>query len=128
LIPFWRCSHLGLIVLIGLYLTGCGSSSSHDQTPALSTRRNVVIQGNQRSTNPDAFYVPDAIQVRAGQTITWTNRDTDPHDVTAVDGSFYSGPIADGATYRLTLTQPGTYQYFCTLHPEMLGVIVVRPH
>jgi plastocyanin len=115
-----------MVPLIVVWLAGCGSSSSPSQALALSTKTHVIILPNTNSTHPDSFYVPDAIQVRAGQAITWTNRDTDPHDVTAIDGSFYSGPMADGATFRLTLTHPGTYQYFCTLHPDMHGVIVVR--
>ena len=78
------------------------------------------------SGKPDALYVPDPIEVRVGQAIVWTNKDGDPHDVTAYDGTFASGPIATDGSFRWIPTQPGTYHYFCTLHPEMHGVIIVR--
>jgi plastocyanin len=79
-----------------------------------------------RSGHPDALYVPDPIRVRVGQTVTWINRDTDPHDVTADQGAFASGPIPAGLSFSWTPTAPGTYTYTCTLHPDMHGVVIVR--
>jgi plastocyanin len=84
-----------------------------------------VIVANRKSKVPDAFYVPNPIRVRAGQTVTWTNDDNDLHDVTADDGTFSSGPMAYRTTWRLRLTRPGTYRYFCTLHPDMHGTLIV---
>jgi plastocyanin len=84
-----------------------------------------LIVPNTHGKYPDSFYVPDPIRVRVGQPITWINKDTDPHDVTADDGTFGSGPIGAGGTFVWVPTQPGTYPYFCTIHPEMHGTIVV---
>jgi plastocyanin len=84
------------------------------------------IVPNTQGSSPDSWYEPDPIRVRVGQTITWTNQDTDPHDVTADDGTFASGPIGAGGSFRWTPTRPGTYRYICTLHPEMHGEIIVR--
>jgi len=108
-------------------LAGCGSGSSAQRpiASAGSTRSPSVVP-NTHGSNPDAFYEPDPIRARIGQTITWTNRDTDPHDITAENGAFDSGPVASGGTFRWKALRPGTYRYFCTLHPEMHGTIIVR--
>jgi plastocyanin len=84
-----------------------------------------LIVENHKSKHPDAFYVPNPIRIHVGQTVTFKNTDSDPHDVTADDGTFFTGPIASGGTASLRFTRPGTYPYFCTIHPDMHGVIVV---
>lgn len=111
-----------------LVLAGCGTSAS-SPTPTLVSVQSMthpLIVPNPNGNKPDAFYQPNPIRVRVGQAVTWTNQDSDPHDVTADDGTFYSGPIGDGGTWRWIPTRPGTYQYFCTIHPEMTGEIIVR--
>jgi plastocyanin len=75
-----------------------------------------------------AFTTP-TITVAAGTTITWTNRDDIPHTVTASDGpppSFRSHPLDTGDHYDMLFAKPGTYQYFCSLHPKMRGTVIVR--
>jgi plastocyanin len=75
-----------------------------------------------------AFTTP-TITVTAGTTITWTNRDDIPHTVTASDGpppSFRSHPLDTGDHYDMLFAKPGTYQYFCSLHPKMRGTVIVR--
>ena len=72
-------------------------------------------------------YMPPVIEVTAGASIVWFNEDPVPHTVTAADGSWNSGLIAPGATWRRTFERPGTYEYTCTPHPQMKGTIVVKP-
>jgi plastocyanin len=64
--------------------------------------------------------------VTAGTTVEWTNRDQVEHTITASDGSWDSGLIAPGGTWRHTFDTPGTYAVHCTPHPFMKGEIVVR--
>ncbi len=71
-------------------------------------------------------FAPTRIEVNAGATVEWTNRDQLEHTITANDGSWDSGPIAAGATWRHTFSQPGTYAFHCTPHPFMTGVVVVK--
>jgi len=66
------------------------------------------------------------IEVPAGTTIEWINRDPLAHTVTADDGTFDSGFVQPGAAWKHGFEQPGTYTYYCTPHPFMKGVIVVR--
>ena len=71
-------------------------------------------------------FVPTRIEVSTGATLEWTNRDQLPHTVTADDGSWDSGPIAPGGTWRHSFDQPGAYAFHCTPHPFMTGVVVVK--
>jgi plastocyanin len=72
-----------------------------------------------------AFHVPtDTITL--GTTVEWKNDDPLAHTVTATDGGFQSPLIESGQTWRHTFTSPGTYTFYCTPHPFMRGVIVVR--
>jgi plastocyanin len=86
----------------------------------------VKIVPNTHGHNPDSFYVPHTIYVKVGQIVTWRNLDTDPHDATADSGAFDSGPMAFHGHFRWLALRPGRHTYFCTLHPEMHGVIIVR--
>ena len=66
------------------------------------------------------------LTVTAGATVTVTNNDGAPHTVTAVGGEFATGLIDAGATVAFVApTQPGTYTFFCDLHPTMQGTLVV---
>lgn len=69
---------------------------------------------------------PATVTVPAGTTITWTNKDEIPHTVASTNKSFKgSGGLDTGDSYSYTFTKPGTYSYFCTLHPFMKGTVVV---
>jgi len=70
---------------------------------------------------------PNAITVAAGTTVTWTNQDNEPHSVVMVDNSFRSTPMDTGDHFSHTFATPGQYRYFCGFHPQMLGLVIVRP-
>jgi plastocyanin len=113
-----------LPLVLAASLCGCGGSKAAQQTPSPYAMLHPVVVSHPGG-NPDALYVPNPIRIRVGQTITWTNHDNEAHDVTAESGVFNSGPIAFHASFRWRALSPGRYAYFCTLHPEMHGVIVV---
>ena len=69
---------------------------------------------------------PQKLTVKAGTTLTWTNNDDIPHAIAAVNKQFKSKALDTGDAYSFTFTTPGTYQYFCSLHPHMTGAIVVE--
>ncbi len=70
---------------------------------------------------------PQALRVKAGASITFANYDSVVHDVKAASRAFESGNIPLQGRYFLTLDRPGTYEYFCAIHLEMRGRIVVEP-
>ena len=68
---------------------------------------------------------PDPIRVKAGGTVTWTNRDEEPHTVVANDGSFHSPGMGSQATFSFTFSKAGTFDYVCSIHPFMRATVVV---
>jgi plastocyanin len=68
---------------------------------------------------------PPAIEVKAGETLMWTNGDVVPHTATAATKAWDSGQMAPGRSYTVTLTKPGTYDYACSIHPFMHAKVVV---
>jgi plastocyanin len=71
-------------------------------------------------------YGPSELTVPVGTTVKWTNHDDMPHTVTSEDKSFASKALDTDDTFTFTFTKPGTYIYFCTIHPKMTAKIVVR--
>ncbi len=90
------------------------------QEPAAAT--GPVVKAGMRNL----AFVPGRIEIAVGTTVEWTNHDPLAHTVTAADRSFDSGLIESGRTWRHTFTAPGTYDYTCTPHPFMKGVVIVR--
>lgn len=72
-------------------------------------------------------FSPGSLTVHVGDTVTWTNDDTAPHTVTTSSGpkSFDSGELQKGQSWSYTFTTPGTYQYYCAVHPDMTASVTV---
>jgi plastocyanin len=94
----------------------------------------VLIAGAQTDTAKAAevgidnfTFNPQTLTVKAGTTVTWTNRDDIPHGIAATGNAFKRSNALDTEDhYSFTFTTPGTYQYFCYIHPHMTGTIVVE--
>jgi anti-sigma factor RsiW len=73
-------------------------------------------------------FTPAELDITAGTTVTWTNNDDVPHTATNVGDNplFDSGPIDTDEKFTFTFTKPGTYAYYCKVHPHMKGTIVVK--
>ncbi|NIX75135.1 cupredoxin domain-containing protein [Microvirga terricola] len=71
-------------------------------------------------------FAPEAITVLAGTKVTWVNRDDIPHTVTAQDHSFRSKALDTNDSFSFTFEKPGEYAYFCSIHPKMVGKIIVK--
>jgi plastocyanin len=69
---------------------------------------------------------PQQITVKSGTRVVWTNNDDIPHTVTSKTGIFKSKALDTEDKFSFTFTTPGTYSYFCALHPHMTGSIVVE--
>jgi amicyanin len=79
------------------------------------------------SVSIDNFtFSPPTITVVAGSTVTWVNRDDIPHTVVASDKAFKSKVMDTDEKFSFTFTRPGEYAYFCSLHPHMVGKVVVK--
>jgi plastocyanin len=71
-------------------------------------------------------FTPATLTVSAGTTVTWTNHDDIPHTVVSDDKSMKSKALDTDDKFSFSFSKPGTYSYFCSLHPKMKGVIVVQ--
>ena len=69
---------------------------------------------------------PQQITVKAGATVTWVNHDDIPHTATSKTGVFKSKALDTDDKFSFTFATPGSYPYFCALHPHMTGTIVVE--
>jgi plastocyanin len=71
-------------------------------------------------------FAPAALTVPRGTTVTWVNHDEEPHTVTSATGAFASTGLVKDDSFAQTFSKPGTYQYFCALHPHMNATVIVR--
>ncbi len=71
-------------------------------------------------------FEPAQLVIPAGTKVTFVNQDGAPHTATANNGSFDTGTLSRGQEAALTFTTPGTYEYFCAVHPHMTATIVVQ--
>lgn len=70
-------------------------------------------------------FTPATLSVPAGTTITWINADDVPHTIVSVEGKFHSHALDTDDSFRYRFDTAGTYKYYCSVHPRMLGTIVV---
>lgn len=100
-----------------------GMKMKMDVTPVdvAPTEPNVV------NINNFAFS-PKELTVAVGTTVTWTNKDEEPHTVVnaASPPAFKSAALDGGDKFSFTFTKPGTYRYFCSVHPFMVATVVVK--
>lgn len=107
-----------LVLVLGLSAAAAGgrslAGSSEDQKDA------------QRVTIDNFSFTPATLTVPAGTKVTWINRDDVPHNVISVDKKFASPVLDTDEEFSYSFTNPGTYEYYCSIHPKMTGKIVVQ--
>jgi plastocyanin len=130
------------MLLASLLLVACGDDSS-DTTTTTTTSEDAAGAaaggegaGNVAAPSGDAVrsakveivdfaYDPDPVTIEAGGKVIWQNMDSEEHTATLEDGSFSTGALAEGKLKSESFKQPGTYAYFCEIHPEMKGTVEV---
>jgi plastocyanin len=71
-------------------------------------------------------FAPDTLTVPVNSTVTWVNKDDIPHVIASNDGVFKSKALDTDQKYSYTFTKAGTYPYYCSIHPKMVGKVVVQ--
>lgn len=74
----------------------------------------------------DFMFVPTSLTVKTGSTVTWANKDDEPHTVVSDTGLFRSGAMDTNESFSFKFDKPGTYHFTCSIHPRMVGTIVVQ--
>jgi plastocyanin len=99
--------------IVSLALTGPGGALAAVDAPVVAI---------------DNFtFDPPQLSVRAGTAVTWVNHDDIPHTATSATKVFGSAVLATDDKFTFRFDQPGTYTYYCKLHPHMSGTIEVTP-
>ena len=73
-------------------------------------------------------FEPEALTIAAGTAVTWVNQDEEPHNIVELGKPrlFRSQGLDGGEKYSFVFDKPGTYEYICSIHPHMHGMIVVK--
>ena len=108
-------------------------SSGKTTTIAVGNQpRKVVVQaavpvtGGVKVSIANFAFAPQAVTIAPGDSVTWNNEDGGPHTVTFKDGSSGSDSIFPGSMFSRTFEKPGSFDYFCSIHPYMVGHVIVR--
>jgi plastocyanin len=112
---------LGLAVVLALP-SAAGASVG---TPSYVAATTAMQYAGASVSIVDFAFSPSYVEIPAGGSVSWYNAGGAPHTVTSSSGAFGSGTISPGGGYGVTLTVPGTYTYYCSIHPSMAGTIVV---
>ena len=114
-----------VIIVIGLVYYYGGNNygaPNPSPTPAVSVTPNP--QGAFPISIKNFAFSPAVLNIKAGDTVTWTNNDSASHRISG--GSFQSSDLSNGQNYSFTFNTAGTYDYICSTHPSMKGQIVVK--
>ena len=71
-------------------------------------------------------FIPGTLTVKAGTMVTWINKDDVPHTVVSTTKKFSSHVLDTDDKYAHTFTDPGTYEYYCSVHPHMKAKVIVQ--
>jgi len=108
----YKLFYIAMLLILTADITGCVEKMPQQ------TQTNVVEIAN-------FSFKPDSINVSQGTMVTWVNNDPVEHTVTSSDGTFSSGNMATGGRFNFTFSKPGKYQYQCSIHPSMVGYVIV---
>jgi len=112
-----RIALLCAISFLNLSIVARGGEMK-DDTSTSSEQNRIEIK--------DFAFNPQTITVKSGEKVTWINRDEEPHTVVSVEKQFKKSTALDtDQEFTITAGAPGTYTYFCSVHPKMTGTIVV---
>jgi plastocyanin len=74
----------------------------------------------------DFMFSPTTLTVEAGTQVSWVNKDDEPHTVVSDTGLFRSGALDTDESFSFKFDKPGTYHFTCSIHPRMVGTIIVK--
>jgi len=95
---------------------------------ARASARPVLAEEAKAKVTIDNFtFTPGELTVSVGTTVIWENDDDIPHTVVEKNGLFRSKALDTNDSFSFTFTSAGTHDYFCGLHPHMVGKIIVKP-
>jgi plastocyanin len=124
----WKMQHKTVRIFTGIYgaavilslMLAAGAFRPRSASAAgVPPSRNVVAIDN-------FSFAPTDLTILTGTEITWINEDDVPHTIVSVDHKFKSRALDTGEKFSYMFQTPGTYEYFCSVHPKMIGKIIVK--
>ena len=102
-------------------------AASHEAMMRRKTERKSITLAENEIGIDNFNFTPPTLNVKPGTKVVWINNDDVPHLIVNVQNKFKQSPVLDtDQKFSATLTKPGTYDYFCSLHPKMQGTVVVQ--
>lgn len=116
------------VIIIAVGLIGYfGYKSSYKTSSNNSTNSSTASESEPNTVSMENLsFQPGALFISVGDEVTWTNNDSATHTVVANDSSFQSEQLNSGSSFKNIFSKPGTYQYYCSIHPSMTGKIIVK--
>jgi len=102
-----------------------GMEMAHDKGQGMNQAKDQKMDTHEVSIDNFSF-TPMEMTIPAGTQVTWINKDDVPHTVVSVDHKFKSKALDTDEKFSFTFSNPGTYEYFCSVHPKMTGKIFVK--
>lgn len=123
---------LGVVILVVIGGAVFFAGSKQQVSTPTETQFEESSPGEESATSKNTVdvegfaFAPTSLTIKAGESVTWTNKDSVGHSATADDDSFDTGVFSQGESESVTFDKPGTYSYHCTPHPNMKGTIIVE--
>lgn len=114
---------LGVLVL---FLAACAETGTGSTTTSVDTPTTTSESVAEAAITIQGFTFSGVRAVPVGTTVVATNQDEVTHTWTSADGTWNSGGLSNGDSFEFTFTEPGEYDYFCSIHPQMTGTITVE--
>ena len=124
-----------LLLVATVAVTACADDSNARQISAVNNNPGGVTETTATETTTESFEIeianfqfgPADAVVAAGTEVVWVNADTDIHSIISTGELFASSDtFANGESYAVVFTEPGTYEYTCGVHPFMMGTVTVE--
>jgi len=125
-----RSSIASVVILAGFLTAGVlvsvrGQNSASAQA-GMSQASDKSEMASNEVTIDNFSFTPQTVTIPTGTTVKWTNKDDVPHTVVETNQKFKSKALDTDETFSFTFTDPGTYEYFCSVHPKMVAKVIVE--
>ncbi len=112
-----------ILTLLACSQSAQSAGSANQERPAAADDQSA----SATAVKIDNFsFTPQTLTVNVGTTVTWTNGDDVPHNVVSTDKVFKSKTMDTDEKFSYTFAKPGTYNYYCSIHPRMTAAVVVK--
>lgn len=116
---------ISLIVVSVIFVAGCGTKpKTVNPVTTTPTGLSTEVATNNTVTILNFSFSPSSLTIKKGESVTWLNEDSAPHAINFE--TFSSDTFSKGESYSKTFNEAGSFNYYCSIHPSMIGKIIVE--